>query len=111
MKSRIYRAYRYIPFHYISANEPFHPCRAYPDLTVHLDTILARDDCATAMVHYTATGTCFGEQHGVPATGRRSVMSGVAIFVFDGQGLAKEIILYRQPTEEERALHLGYDGF
>ncbi|EFN53799.1 hypothetical protein CHLNCDRAFT_136485 [Chlorella variabilis] len=85
--------------------------RSYPDYTLHTEDVLARDDSNTVAVHFTATGTCFGEWRGHPASGRRSTFSGVSLFVFDSErdDLIQQIITYRQPSSEEYAFYVGHE--
>lgn len=84
---------------------------AYPDYSVHVEDVLARDDSHTVAVHFTATGTNFGEWRGNPASGRRTTMSGMSLFVFEPEGddQIKQIITYRQPSSEEYILYLGHE--
>ena len=55
---------------------------AYPDYVAHLDTVLARDDSCTVAAHWTAKMTCKADYHGIPATGKRSVVSGERMKLF-----------------------------
>jgi hypothetical protein len=78
----------------------------YPDLRYHLDSVLSSDDSRMAAAHWTAMGTCSPTRDSI-CTDKRSVYSGVTLFNFrDDDGLIDEIIVYRQPSEEERSLLL-----
>lgn len=49
---------------------------AYPDYAIHVDSVLARDDSNSVAAHWTARATCSSDYHGIPPTGKRSVISG-----------------------------------
>ncbi|KAL4435448.1 hypothetical protein ABPG77_006210 [Micractinium sp. CCAP 211/92] len=84
---------------------------AYPDFTLHTEELLAREDSNTAALHFTARGTCFGEWRGFPPSGRRSTFSGVSLFTFDPErnDVIKQVVTYRQPSQEEYVLYLGHE--
>ncbi|KAL4419796.1 hypothetical protein ABPG75_006894 [Micractinium tetrahymenae] len=84
---------------------------AYPDFTLHTEELLARGNSNTVALHFTARGTCFGEWRGFPASGRRSTFSGVTLFMFDPESndVIKQIVTYRQPSQEEYAFYLGHE--
>lgn len=84
---------------------------AYPDFSLHAEELLAREDSNTVALHFTARGTCFGEWRGFPASGRRSTYSGVSLFMFDpdSNDVIKQVVTYRQPSQEEYALYLGHE--
>lgn len=78
----------------------------YPDLRYHLDSVLSSDDSRMAAAHWTAMGSCNPTRDSA-CTDKRSIYSGVTLFNFrDDDGLIDEIIIYRQPSEEERSLLL-----
>lgn len=57
---------------------------AFPDLSVTVDLVVAEGDFVA--VRWTARGTNTGEGNGLPATGKRVEVSGVAIFrIVDGK--------------------------
>jgi steroid delta-isomerase-like uncharacterized protein len=62
--------------------------RAFPDLRVSVDDVLAEGD--RVAVRWTATGTHQGPLEGLPATGRAARIRGVTIFRFEGDLIAHE---------------------
>ncbi|KAK9828884.1 hypothetical protein WJX72_002584 [[Myrmecia] bisecta] len=82
----------------------------YPDFTFNLEHVLARDDSLVCMAHWTATCTNQGDFLDRPASGRISRLSGMHMFVFDRDARIVEITCYRQPTDEERSQHFGWEG-
>lgn len=81
----------------------------YPDLQVHLDTVLCREDSGVVMVHYTCRGSNLGPYAGEGPTGRVSVWSGIMMFVFDHGAMLQQVVVYRQPTEDEHARIFGWE--
>lgn len=83
--------------------------RGYPDMLVHLDTVFGQEDSNTVMAHWACRASNLGEFRGDPASGRVSVWSGVTVFAFDSDCLIKEVVVYRQPTEDERIFYFGWE--
>lgn len=61
---------------------------AFPDLVFTLDHVVAEGDLVS--VHWTARGTNTGTGNGLPATGRRVQVSGIALFRFEDGAIAEE---------------------
>lgn len=66
------------------------------------------DNCDTVMAHWTIRGSNLREYTGSQPTGRHSSWSGASIFSFADDGLITSVKVYREPTEEERAFHMGW---
>ncbi len=60
---------------------------AFPDLKVTSDSLVAEGD--KVVHHWTATGTHKGELMGIPATGKRVKMTGIAIVRIAGGKIAE----------------------
>ncbi|KAI7842861.1 hypothetical protein COHA_003479 [Chlorella ohadii] len=84
---------------------------AYPDYHMHIEDVLARGDANTVAVHFTATGTNTGVWRGSEPSGKRTIFSGVTLFIFDSESddQIKQVITYRQPTERERHFYLKHE--
>jgi steroid delta-isomerase-like uncharacterized protein len=61
---------------------------AFPDLHMTVDHAVAEGDLVA--VRWTARGTNTGEGNGIPATGRRVQISGMALFRFEDGAIAEE---------------------
>jgi steroid delta-isomerase-like uncharacterized protein len=65
--------------------------RAFPDLRITPQTIIAEDD--RIVVEWTALATHSGEFRGIPPTGKRVSYAGISIYRIEGGKIADEVYL------------------
>ena len=83
--------------------------RAFPDFAVEVTEVLAEGD--RVMVRWKATGTHQGDFFGIPATGAPVEFTGISLFTFSGDRIARQWVqsdamtLFRQLGAIELPTH------